>query len=515
MENSSRIESSFRNFFFGSFSQIASLLLGFAVRSVFIRYLDITYLGLNGLFTNILTILSLAELGFGSVMVYALYSPLAKGDRDKVISYMQFYAKVYVYIGLIIAVTGVVLIPFLKYLIKDGADRFDNLNLLYLLFLSESVFSYFVAYKRSILNADQKSYIISWWHFVFFVIRSVCQILSLMLYANFILYIVIQILSTISENIYLSYKVDKIYPFLNTKFTIPLTKEELMSIKMNVYALVLSNFSRVALKGTSNIIISACVGIGIVGLYSNYLMITGALIMLLSQVFSALSGSVGNFIAKESSDKYIELFNRLDFLNFYLYGIVGICIYVFINPFISFWIGSEYLLNKNVVMVISANFMIEGFLYSLWLFRSTMGLFTQGKYRPVFSAVINIVFSVILGNYMGLIGVLLGTTLARILVNAWFDPYVIFKYGLFSPVKYYYVKYLKRLVVILCTVFICEYINNNWLVSNLFLIFFIKFVFLFILMNIVFYLIYRRTNEVLYYKKILIGYTMSIYKCKK
>lgn len=508
-----RIANSLKNFLFGSFSQIAALALSFVVRSVFIHYLDISFLGLNGLFTNILTVLSLAELGFGSAMIYSLYQPLAYGDSNKIAAYMQFYSKVYVAIGVTVGVIGLSLIPFLGYLVKENVDRFDNFILIYILFLTESVTSYFFAYKRSILNADQKSYICSWWHFVFLVIRSLLQIILLVSYANFVLYIVIQILSTIGENIYISSKVNALYPYLKYKHDITLTREELANIKKNVYALILSNFSRVALKGTSNILISVCVGVTIVGIYSNYIMITGALVMILSQVFSALTGSVGNYIAKEDPRRFIDLFMRLDFLNFWLYGITSICIYVFINPFIGFWIGDEYLLDKSVVIVITINFLLEGFLYSLWLFRSTMGLFVQGKYRPVFTAAINLVLAILLGKYLGLIGVLLGTTFARLLVNVWYDPYVIFKYGFKVSVRNYYIEYLKRVLLILIVSIMCEYLYSNILNVNSFALFFIALALVFLLINILFSIMYRR-NPYLSYYMIVFNKSIANLLCK-
>ncbi len=500
-----RVYNSFRNFLFGAFSQIAALLLAFIVRSVFIRYLSLSYLGLNGLFTNVLTILSLAELGFGTVMIHALYRPLAENNEEKIQAYMQFYAKVYRVIGLIVAFAGIALMPFLDYLIK-GREAIDiNIELLYGLYLLESVSSYFFAYKRSILNADQKAYICSWVHFKILVIRSVLQILVLILFQDFICYILIQILSTFLENVYLSYKVNRMYPYLKIRQKIRLTKEELNSIKKNVYALILSNIGRVTIKGSSNIIISAFVGITVVGLYSNYVMITGAVIMILSQVFSAMTGSVGNFLAKEDSSKHLELFERLDFLNFWLYGVCGICIYVFINPVIGVWIGKEFTLDKVVVLVISLNFVLEGFLYSLWLFRSTMGLFVQGKYRPIFSAIINICVSVFLGHSWGIVGVLLGTTVARLAVNAWYDPYIIYKYGLSTSVFSYYKAYLYRfaliaLIVVGSDFLIGEYVNNlDWLRLMGIII---GYVFL---LNVFMVLVFRRNQSFIYYQSLVVS----------
>lgn len=500
-----RIYNSLRNFIFGSLSQITSLILSFIVRSVFIHYFNLTYLGLNGLFTNILTILSLAELGFGTVMTHALYKPLCSKDEKKIISYMHFYAKIYKIIGVIVTFLGCSLIPFLNFFIKGNIPSDINITLLYSLFLVESISSYFFAYKRSILNADQKSYICSWIHFIVLLVRSTIQIIVIILFQNFIIYIIIQIFTTIFENIYIYHKVNKIYPYLTTRQYENLTSTELCNIKKNVYALILSNIARVAMKGSSNIIISALVGITIVGIYSNYIMISGAVIMILSQVFSAMTGSVGNYLAQEAQTKHLELFERLDFLNFWLYSVCAICLYLFFNPFIELWIGKQYTLDQNVVFIIVLNFILEGFLYTLWLFRSTMGLFVQGKYRPLFSTTINIIGSIILGYYWGLTGILLSTTISRILVNVWYDPYIIYKYGLRSSVKPYYQTYLKRFSTIIGIVITSIFFITPILKLNNKVIIILIIPIYFLILNIVFTIIYKKNIHYKYYKNFILN----------
>ena len=498
--NKGRTYNSIKNFIYGSFSQILSLVLSFGVRTVFIQYLSIVYLGLNGLFTNILTLLSLAELGFGVAMVHALYKPLAEDNKEKLIAYMQFYARTYKIIGFVVAFIGCTLIPFLDKLIKGDCPADVNVTLIYILFLSESVASYFFAYKRSILNADQKAYICSSVHLEAIVLRSLLQIVVIVVFKAFIVYIVIQILTTIGENLYLSYKVNKLYPYLCTKQKFQLNKDELNSIRHNVYALILSRIAAISLKGTSNIVISAFVGLAIVGLYSNYLMIIGAVSMILSQVFSAMTGSVGNYIAKEHPSKYLALFERLDFLNFWLYGLTAVCLFLFLNPFITIWIGKEFVLEQSTVLIIVVNFLLEGLLYTLWLFRTTVGLFTQGKYRPILAAAINIVFSIFLGKYFGINGVLLGTTIARLCVNAWYDPYIIYKFGLHSPVQKYFKSYIFR-VFLLCVISIVSYhLKGVYDLIDSFSSFFIIAIVYFLILNVIFSLLYRKNINFAYYK---------------
>ncbi len=461
-----RTKKSIRNFNYGLISQFANLILGFIVRAIFIKTLGVDYLGINGLFTNILTVLSLAELGIGTAMVYSMYRPLADNDEYKLQALMNLYKKLYTFIGFAVAIIGLLVIPLFPYILKDAA-KFSNITVIYILFLANSVSSYFFIYKKSILEADQKIYIYSKYHLYFIFVRSLVQIISLFILPNFILYLAVQVLFTLLENIYISRCVDKLYPFLKNGNTSKVEKCDLDRIKRDVGALVLSNISRVAINGTANIIISAVVGITAVGLYSNYTLIIGALVMILSQISVALTASVGNYIATESNHKHYELFNRIDLLNFWLYSFCGISFVILSKPFISLWIGSEYVLDSTIVIIIALNFIIEGMLQSLWTFRTTMGLFTQGKYRPVFAAIINIFFAYILGRYMGLVGVLLGTTISRLCVNMWYDPYIIFKHGFNISAWKYLLRSVIRLASIFVIIFIIQYPTRESVIFNL------------------------------------------------
>lgn len=503
MNSSSRFLNSGKNLLYGLASQFITMILNFMVRTVFIKYLGIYYLGVNGLFTNILTVLSLAELGFGTAMVYSMYKPLAVDDKKKLQALMKLYSRVYFFIGLIVVILGISIIPFMDYIISDKPN-IDNITMIYLLFLANSVSSYFFAFKRSILNADQKAFINSRYSYIFSAVKAVLQIGVLVLFQNYIVFLLIQLFITVAENLFVSKKVDKMYPYIHQKHQEKLSRNELKKIKEDIKALTLSNIGRVALNGSDNIIISAKLGVGWVGLLSNYTLITGTVIMVISQVTTAITGSVGNFIANENRGKQFELFKSVDFIHYWLYGFSTICLFILLNPFIVLWIGGEYKLSWPTVLAIALNFLVNGLLTSLWTFRTTMGLFVQGKYRPIIAAIINIVVSIILADYFGLLGVLLGTTIARVLVNVWYDPYIIFKYGFNKSAKAYYINYIIRLFVLCFTtlmiympsVFILN-LNVNVTIAKFIVLMFITLT----VPNIVFYILYRNTNEFKYLLK--------------
>lgn len=445
MKLSNRMFNSTRNLVYGFLSQFLVLILNFVVRIVFIEYLGVAYLGVNGLFSNILTVLSLAEMGFGTAMTFNLYKPLAENNEEKILSLMHFYKQVYKFIGMFVCIVGLLILPFLDSIIGD-ANGLQNIKIIYLLFLSDSVLSYFFAYRRSILNADQKAFVCSQYRYIFAFFKSLFQIIVLFVFENYLLYLSIQIICTFLENLFISKKVSEMYPYLNSKEITPLSKESICSIKKDVGALMLSKVASVALNGTDNIIISAFTTVKNVGILSNYTLISGSLTMIISQIGSAITGSIGNYIASESSEKHYDLFKKIDFMYFNIYAFCFICMFTLYNPFITLFFGKQYTFNNSVVLVFCLNYLIEGLLQSLWTFRTTMGLFVQGKLRPLFAASINIVFSIFLVKYFGVLGVLLGTTLSRVLVNAWFDPYIIFKHGLKISPKKYYIQYLIRII---------------------------------------------------------------------
>lgn len=432
--------------------------MGLVVRTFFIRCLSAEYLGVNGLFSNILTVLSLAEMGVGSAITYSMYKPIATGDEQKIAQLLNLYRTAYRVIGSVIAVLGICIIPFLGSIIKD-APEIENLTLIYLLFLGNTVASYFFAYKRSVLNADQMARIINYFTLFFQTIRNVLQIVVLILFKNFILYLLVQIICTILENIAISIYVDKRYPFLKQYKEQHVDESEKKTIFNNIKALFIYKIGGVALDGTDNIIISAFDGVIKVGLLSNYGLITGSLQAFLDRIASGLTGSVGNYIAKENEDNHERLLENITFVYFILYGAVFVGCMGVLQPFIALWAGESYLLSYIIVFVHCINIYIYGMMNSVWTFRSTMGLFTHGKWRPLASAVINIIVSIFLANRIGLLGVLLGTTITRVLTNVWFDPYIVYKYGLKKNPLLFYIKWMEYLMIVIIDVLILYYID--------------------------------------------------------
>lgn len=469
MNTKSRIFNSIRNSIAGIASQGCNIIVNFTTRLFFVKFLSAEYLGINGLFSNILTVLSLAELGVGTAIIYSLYKPVANKDEKLIAALLNYYKQAYIIIGTIITIVGMCLIPFLKYIIKD-VPNISNLNIIYILFLANTAGSYFFAYRRAIFTADQREHLLSEYRMFFVILRAIGQCLILVLTKDFVLYLLIQIFCTFAENIWISYKADVYYPFLSENKKEKLPVEITRKIKTDIKSLMIYKVGSTALDGTDNIILSSFVGVIWVGKLSNYTLIISAISMMTSQIISALTASVGNYIATEKKERYEELLMKMLYLSFIIYGISLICLNCMLTPFVQLVFGEKYILDFAAVFISCLNFFIFGMMNSIWTFRTTMGLFKYGKYRPIISAIINIVISIVLAKKMGLIGVLLGTTITRVVTNLWYDPYIVYKYGLKKSPFNYYLCWIKYFIISLLTMFICEIIFQNFTDVNIVII---------------------------------------------
>ncbi|MGK0604362.1 lipopolysaccharide biosynthesis protein [Enterococcus gilvus] len=444
MKNKSRMQYSLLNSSVSAVIYILNIAIKFLSRSFFIHFLGAEYLGLNGLFTNILSMLSLAELGIGTSIVYSLYSPLAKGNEEMINALMRLYKKIYTVIGVAVGLLGILLIPVLPHIIGD-AQNISGIYLIYMLFLLNSVSSYFFTYNRSLLIADQKSYITVIFDFLCSVVVTIIQIASLYLLNNYFVYLSIQILGTIVTNLFLTYNVKKLYPFLSNKSAITHLDEKTKdTLKRNTIGNLSSKIGSVVVSGTDNIFISSFVGIGTVGLYSNYILIINSIRGLCGQITNSITSSIGNVGVDANDELSKRVFERHNFVNFTLTFFSSVVLVSTINPFIALWVGSDYELEPNTVFLIISNFIILMLRNSSIVFIDAFGLAWQQRWKSVIEAITNISLSFLflLVFKMGINGVLLATTLSSLMTVCWIEPYVVYKYGLHSNI----VNYLKIII---------------------------------------------------------------------
>jgi len=488
----SRTKNSIKNVKYGIIIQLLLILINFISRTIFIKILGSDYLGINGLYTNILTVLSLAELGFGNAIIYSMYKPLASSDNKKLSALMNFYKRIYNIVILIIFIAGILIVPFLQYLINTNLD-INLLRIYYVLFLLNTVSSYIYAYKFTILQADQKIYIIKLYHFWTVVLQFVLQTIFLIATKNYIIYLIIQILCTLANNIGLNIKINKMYKDINNEKEV-LTKTEKKEIYSNVASTFIQKTSGIIVSNTDNILISILVGTVWVGYYSNYFLIISAITSIITILFNSISASIGNLTTEANSNKQCTILSNMTFIAFWICGVCSLCCYYLFNDFIYLWLGKEFVLSEIIVLVIVINFYSTGILNPIWTFRDATGLFKDTKYASLLLAVINLILSIILGKVWGLFGILVATVIARMITTFWFTPYMLYKKKFNMSSNKYFFKQFIYILSIVITYLIILPINKSIEVNN-YVMFFIKAFIEFVVINIIFLIMYCKTKD--------------------
>ena len=454
----SHLNYAIKNVFWGYIGTFVTALLNFVSRTVFIYSISADYLGINGLFASVLGVLSLSELGIGVAMGYSLYRPAAENDVEKIKSLMKLYRTAYRVIAVIVALLGLLLLPFLHCIIKGG-DGIEHIKIYYLIFLFNTVSSYFVSYKYSFVNAKQQSYIVNNLTTVFNLIMTSGQIAVLIIYKSYIAYLIIQMLVQLLMKIYSSIYIDKLYPFLNDKNVKPLEAEEKKKIQTNIKALIIHKIGEISVYQSDNIIISSFVSITAVGLLSNYVLITGFFNTFIGVFFNSLTGTIGNYLAVSTPDDQYKLFQIIDFAGFILFSFSAVCIYALIQPFILLLWGSEYVLPTGFLSVYLLNFFLTGQRMAIQQVKIAGGVFVQDKFLPLSQALVNLSVSIILVQFWGITGVFIGTVIAGLLPSL-VRPYIVFRYLFKRSAWKYYIEYAIRLCIISATGAVCFMITQ-------------------------------------------------------
>ncbi len=403
-----RTQRSLKNLIYGGLSQAVYSLLNFVVRFALIHTLGIEAVSLNGLFTEVIAVLSLAEMGVGSAIVYHLYAPLKDQDEERLAKLMNLFRSAYRLIALAIFVIGLVLLPFVHRLVSRMEIDLNYLRLIYFLFLLQTASSYLFSYKTALLNADQKVYVISQCTMAVRIVSTGLSIAFLTATKNYIVYLLIQIAAVLSTNIAISIRADRQYPFLKRRDRLPAAeKKEVLSNVKYLFVVVLSGKIT---NSTDNILISTMVGTLRVGAYGSYTMIVNALNSILLQIHHATTGSIGNLVAEGDHCHTESVLRRLTFITYCPTVFSAVGIYVVSTPLIRLVFGEEYLLAMPVVFVCTMNFCIYLIKNPLWAVMSVSGLFAENKNISVTGDILNLFVSILLGKWLGIAGILLGTS---------------------------------------------------------------------------------------------------------
>lgn len=491
MKSRTRKEYVSLNIIAGSISQVISLILQMICRTIFLNTLGAQYLGISAMFFNILTVLSLADLGFGTAIVYSMYKPLALKDSDMVVALMTYYRKIYNRIAMIVAIIGIGMIPLLPYVVNLDSD-IPHLTMYYLLYVINIVISYSMAYKYTIISADQKEYLLTIYSLVGSMIQIILQILILIFFKSFMLYLLVSILRTFLVNWFQTNKAKKLYPYIKQKKELDMDMKK--HIGENVKSMFLYKLGGVLLNNTDNFIISVIVGTIYVGYYSNYLTIIAAVTNFVIIIFNSITSSVGNLNVIDDKDRQFEIFRVLNLIVFWIMSFCSVCFFILFNDFITLWIGENYVFGMPIVIVIVLNFFMPGTISDISIFRDTTGMFRQTKYVFLLTAFINLVLSIILGKIYGIFGILLATAISRILTNMWYEPFILFRtyfgkspFVYFKRQSYYWIIFA---VTSLCTYLLCSIFKSISVVNLL-----LKLVLCIIVPNVIIVALFYKTKE--------------------
>ncbi|ORI85244.1 lipopolysaccharide biosynthesis protein [Leuconostoc lactis] len=501
MESRSRLSASVVNSSVAMVMQILILISTFVMQTVFIKTLGVEYLGAKGLFTNLVSFLSFAELGVGAAITYSLYKPLSENDHQSVSAVMNLFKKTYNTIGFVILFTGVLLSFFIKDMVRDG-QVIPHMQLMFILFLLNTVVGYFFTYMRSLLIASQQGYVDSLNRGLFIILLSVVQIFILWTTHNFLFFLTAQIIVTIVSNISITRTANKMFPYLTEHKNAKVSDEIVGYMKKNIFGTISSRIGSIIVFGTDNILISKFIGLSIVGIYSNYMLIISGISSLMNQMLSAVVSSLGNLGVTANVNHQLKIFYRYLYVVAFISYTTGITLIIVLTPFIKLWIGKGYELKFLTLILIILNYFIIQMRQASLNFISARGLYWPMRWKSLIEAAFNLLVSLILLQItnLGIDAVIIGSILNNIFVNVWWEPLILFKHGFKSSIGKYVKMYsLYFLTFIFSITIIYFYLNRISTYSKGIVELFSQSILVFITSIIIFVIIFSWTKEEKYF----------------
>lgn len=457
MNGKTRTENSITNIFTGVGGYFLNVAIAFACRMVFVRVLSESYLGLNSLLANIFSVLSIIELGVGNGITYCLYKPVHDDDEKEMAALMEMARKAYYFMGFFVAVSGVIVMLFLNKIVGDAGDISENIYLIYITHLISLVSGYFFNYKAFILTAHQKVYAVSGLSYFISILQSLAQIIMLLCFKSYWPYVVVIVCGTLLYNFLITVIVNKKYPYLKKHREEKVTSISKKELVENFKGVAIYRFSDICLNNTDSILITAFQGLSLTGVATNYSLFVTTMNSLLQQILNAVVPSIGNMNVEKSRDEQYDFFNSLYRINFWMYSWAAIGLAFVSTDLVQLLYGKDYVMNIKIPIVLALSFFIAGIQNPIIIYKNTRGIFNQGQYVLIFTAVINIVGDIILGRQFGIIGIFLATIIARLLTVSWYEPYVIFKRAFNRKPFEYYKKYICSFLILFIEGAICYY----------------------------------------------------------
>ena len=488
-----RTKNSIKGILSGVINKIILLLVPFIVKSIFINTLGMQYFGLNGLFTSILNILNLAELGVGSAVSFSMYSAIAKNDTKKICALLNLYKKAYIAIGCVVFIAGLLFVPFINTFCNTEIPNDVNIYIIYMLFLLNTCLSYWLlSYKSAILTSHQKNYIINNINTITNLLLNIFQAIVLILWKNYYIYLGVLLFSTALNNLLIAVYTHFHYPDYAPNGKI--STDEKKSITKKIKSLFFYKIGYVVLTSVDSIVISNFLGLTILGKYNGYYYIITALFGFFQIFTNALLAGVGNSIEVETREKNIKDFNRINFLLSWIIGFCTVCLICLYQQFMYIWLGLENMFSIYVVVLLAIYFYVWKMMDVINLYKDAAGLWEYDRYRPIVASILNLALNIWLVQLVGIYGIILSTIISIVVVIFPWSTLVLYKYyfkeGYKTYLKNYFFNIIYTVIICIITYLLCSF-NETYSLKN----FIVNLIICCIIPNILFCILYGDDNR--------------------
>lgn len=488
-----RTENAINNIISGTALKLYQMIFPFVLRTVMIYTLGMQYLGLSSLFTSVLQVLNLAELGVGSAMVYSMYKPIAMDDRKKICALMKLYKLYYRVIGIIILGVGLCLTPFIKKLISGEVPADINVYILYLLNLLATVISYWLfAYKNCLLTAHQRTDIVSKVNIATFTVQYGLQLVALLVFKNYYLYVIAMLATQAMTNIVTAIVASKMFPNLNAAGEMP--KEERKEINSHVKDLFTAKLGGVVTNSADTVVISAFLGLTVSAQYDNYYYIMNSIFGMMTILYNACLAGIGNSLVVETKEKNYKDFKKFSFILSWIIGFCTVCLFCLYQPFMKIWVKETNMLHDSFIPLFCVYFYVYELALIWATYKDAGGIWHNDRFRPLCVTIVNLGLNLIMVNFIGLYGILLSTVLSYLIVGMpWLIRNIFTK--LFERRPWEYVKRIFYYALVTCVAaLVCRQVSSLLPfagVVNLIL----RAATICILANIIFFLFFYKLRE--------------------
>lgn len=455
-----RTKNATRNIIFGIILKLYQIVIPFLMRTAMIYLMGVEYLGLNSLFTSILQVLNLAELGVGSAMVYSMYKPIAEGNEETICALLKLYKKYYFLIGVVIAVLGLILTPFIPKLISGDIPGGLNVYILYLLNLAATVMTYWLfAYKNSLLQAHQRSDVASKVTLLTTTIQYALQLFVLWFFRDYYLYVLVMLITQAAANIITAIAASKLYPQYSAKGKFP--RKEVKTINQRIKDLFTAKLGATIVNSADTVVISAFLGLTVLAMYQNYYFIMSSVMGLLTIVFSSCLAGVGNSMVTESLDKNYNDFRVITFLINWILTVCMCCFATMYQPFITLWVGGKYTFGLEVVSLFCVYFYLVVIQQVIGMYKDAAGIWHQDRFRPLIASAVNLILNLSLVNLWGISAILISTIASYVIVAMPWMISNVFKYVFKRDWKKYVAELILYFAVACLVTVVCYYICSS------------------------------------------------------